>query len=61
MRLEKEAKSKGSALGLPYAGGISEDAMKTADQTEDRPSPAFRKGEFRNPNRFENDPYDEGV
>lgn len=58
-RLEKEAKTKGSALGLPSAGGISRDAMKTADDVEDRPDPAFRTRQFRNPPRFEDQDYPE--
>jgi len=59
IKLDREAKSKGAGLGLARAGGISEDAMRTADDDSDRPDPAFRSREFRNPGRFKSDDYDE--
>lgn len=49
MKLEREAKTKGSALGVPVAGGISDAEIRAQRQREDRPQPAFEVGKFRNP------------
>ena len=50
--LMTEAKRQGVGLGLPSAGGVSIAAAVVADSNADRPDPAFRTGEFRNPPRF---------
>jgi hypothetical protein len=47
--LDKQAKSKGGALGTPKAGGISIDAMESAKDDSDRPDPAFKRNQFKNP------------
>jgi len=45
---EQEAKRQGG-LGSPRAGGISIDQMDSVEQDDDRPDPAFRRRQFRNP------------
>lgn len=44
--LEKQAKKYGS-LGVPVAGGISISDMDSVEEDDDRPKPAFRRGQFR--------------
>lgn len=55
-KLEKDAKRFGtSGLGVPDAGGISIAEMDSVEDDSDRPSPAFSRGQFRNPPQFDND------
>jgi hypothetical protein len=46
--LEQQAKRQGG-LGSPRAGGISIDQMDFVERDDDRPDPAFRRRQFRNP------------
>jgi len=45
---EQDAKRQGG-LGSPRAGGTSIDEMDSVEQDDDRPDPAFRRRQFRNP------------
>lgn len=46
VKLERDAKRKGAALGTPTAGGISISEMDSAEDNDDRPTPAFRRNQF---------------
>lgn len=47
-KLDRMAKRRGG-LGMPVAGGISIDEMDNVEDDSDRPDPAFRRSQFRNP------------
>lgn len=57
-KLEQDAAIYGTAgVAIPAAGGISIDGIEAAEDDDDRPQPAFRRGMWDNPPDFR-DPND---
>lgn len=48
-QLRDQASRTASSLGTPKAGGIRDSEMESAEEDTDRVRPAFRRGQFRNP------------
>jgi hypothetical protein len=48
IRYERQANRIGG-LGSPKAGGVSIDAMDSAEDDSDRPDPSFKRNQFKNP------------
>lgn len=49
LKLESDSAEYGGALGTPVVGGVSRDGMDAVESDTDRPEPAFRRRQFRNP------------
>jgi len=61
-QMRKQSQKTGiSGIGVPRAGGISKDAMKTVYQNEDRVDPSFRQRQFRNPPAISSEDDDDRI
>lgn len=55
-KLKQDSKKFGSTgIGSPDAGGISISEIDSVEDDSDRPTPAFRRGQFRNPPQYDDD------
>lgn len=61
VKFEAQDKKRGGGLGKPLVGGISIDEMDSVEDNEDRPDPAFRRNQFRNPDEDVDDRDDHDV